>query len=403
MTATVAGDITAPRSRPATATIAPAVAVAGLTSIGAGAIHAAAMGAHAEHNQAVVTFAIVALVQIAWGIYALLRPGRVFLLVGAAINAALVGGWILAKTNGISFVDGLDVSESPQFADTLAATFAGIAVIGAVLGATALRAPKAWFNTAAFTGVAVVTALVTTFGMVSAGSHAHGGHDEAGAATTGGHSHGTGDDHGVAVVATKPYDPTQPIDLGGTPGVTPEQQARAENLIAITLARLPKYADYRAAEADGFVSIGDGVTGFEHFVNTSYFNDDHFLDPDYPESVVYKTDRQGNRTLAAAMFMMNTGTTLADVPDVGGSLMQWHIHDNLCFNAQGKVAGLRAPGGACREGTGPGGENPMIHVWIVPHECGPFSALEGIGGGTIAAGETRLCDTAHGSGAHDHG
>ena len=39
----------------------------------------------------------------------------------------------------------------------------------------------------------------------------------------------------------------------------------------------------------------------------------------------------------------------------------------------------------------------MIHVWIRKHPCGPFAALEGIGGGTIAAGETRLCDTAHGS------
>jgi hypothetical protein len=42
----------------------------------------------------------------------------------------------------------------------------------------------------------------------------------------------------------------------------------------------------------------------------------------------------------------------------------------------------------------------MVHVWITPHPCGPFAALEGIGGGQIKAGETRLCDTAHGS--HDH-
>jgi len=42
--------------------------------------------------------------------------------------------------------------------------------------------------------------------------------------------------------------------------------------------------------------------------------------------------------------------------------------------------------------------SPMIHVWIQPHPCGPFAALEGIGGGTIADGETRLCDHAHGAG-----
>ena len=33
---------------------------------------------------------------------------------------------------------------------------------------------------------------------------------------------------------------------------------------------------------------------------------------------------------------------------------------------------------------------------IVPHPCGPFAALDGIGGGSIKPGEERLCDTAHG-------
>jgi hypothetical protein len=39
----------------------------------------------------------------------------------------------------------------------------------------------------------------------------------------------------------------------------------------------------------------------------------------------------------------------------------------------------------------------MIHVWIVPHRCGPFAALEGVGGGQINEGEERLCDHAHGA------
>ena len=40
----------------------------------------------------------------------------------------------------------------------------------------------------------------------------------------------------------------------------------------------------------------------------------------------------------------------------------------------------------------------MIHVWITPHKCGPFAALEGVGAGQINDGEARLCDHAHGSG-----
>jgi hypothetical protein len=38
----------------------------------------------------------------------------------------------------------------------------------------------------------------------------------------------------------------------------------------------------------------------------------------------------------------------------------------------------------------------MIHVWIEPHKCGPFAALEGIGGGKILDGETVNCDHVHG-------
>ena len=40
----------------------------------------------------------------------------------------------------------------------------------------------------------------------------------------------------------------------------------------------------------------------------------------------------------------------------------------------------------------------MIHVWITPHRCGPFAALEGVGAGQIVEGEERLCDHAHGEG-----
>ena len=39
----------------------------------------------------------------------------------------------------------------------------------------------------------------------------------------------------------------------------------------------------------------------------------------------------------------------------------------------------------------------MIHVWLTKHPCGPFAALDGVAGGQIKPGETRLCDTAHGS------
>ena len=41
----------------------------------------------------------------------------------------------------------------------------------------------------------------------------------------------------------KAFDPTQPIDLSGTPGVTKAEQMRAEHLLRATLDDLPKFAD----------------------------------------------------------------------------------------------------------------------------------------------------------------
>ncbi len=220
--------------------------------------------------------------------------------------------------------------------------------------------------------------------------------------------HGHGDDHGAghddhAASEAKPYDPEMPIDLSGMEGVTPQQQARAENLIAVTLLRLPKYADTATAEADGFRTIGDGfVGGYEHYVNWSYINDGKILDPDFPESLVYELRPDGTKQLVSAMYMLPDGETLDTVPDVGGPLTQWHIHDNLCFSndpsetGQTFVIGVTGADGTCPRGIRLQ-ENPMLHVWIVPHRCGPFAALDGVGAGQIKEGEERLCDEAHGS------
>ena len=391
------------------------VTVAALASIGAGAIHAVAAGAHSEHRTAVVAFALTAVFQIAWGALVLVRPSRAVALVGVAGNAAAVGGWVLAKTSGISFVTGLDVQEDPQFADTLAAALAVVAVVGALVVLLPELSARLSGRQPALVGLATVAAIALTVpGMVAAGSHSHaGGHehggDHGGEAAGHEHDHGAASEesaaghehagHEAAAVAPTPYDPTKPIDLGGVEGVTPEQQAAAENLIAITLWRLPQWSDPKVAEAAGFHSIGDGLTGYEHLIQWDWINDDDILDPERPESLVYRVDRDGTRTLEAAMYMLPQGETLDTVPELGGKLTQWHIHDNLCFTPgeAPKVRGVTGVGQGCPPGLTKLDPVPMIHVWIVPHPCGPFAALEGVGAGQIKEGEERLCDHAHGA------
>lgn len=375
------------------------LAVAGAASLAAGAIHAAAIGVHSEHRQAVLAFTLVAAVQIGWGALALARPGRVVIALGGVANLCFIGGWVFAKTNGIWFIDGLDEKEALQTADVLAVGLAVVSVVAAI--GLAWSGVSRWAGRPVLMGgLAVLVSAVAVPGMVSAGTHAHAnGEEHAGAAThvDDGAGPATGaQDHEPSVVPPKPFDPLLPIDLGGVEGVSLEEQARAENLLAVTLLRLPRFADPAFAEANGFVSIGDGFLGHEHYLNFANMNDDKLLDPDYPESLVYDTSVTPKR-LAAAMFMLNPGDTLDDAPALGGKLTQWHIHDNLCF-AGAQVAGLTDADGNCGPGLTKGAETPMIHVWIQPHPCGPFAALEGVAGGTIAEGEERLCDAAHGGG-----
>jgi hypothetical protein len=630
----------------------PGIAIAGMASIGAGAIHAAAIGIHAEHRGLAQIFVVCAVLQLGTGLLALLRPSRPVAVATAAVNAGAVIGWLVTRITGISWIGGLETAEAPQFADSACALLGAVAV-GAALSAAMVGWHMARPPRLLMPGLAALALTVPA--MVSGGTHVHShddgaahdhtataaavdpatgdtvagaahddghAHDEgspaaapagAGAATdTTEHSHATettvaveegaapwprpwdpaepidlsgvqgvtpeqearalalvegslrelprfatvaaataagytsigdagtgsehyirydlvqddvmldptapeslvytvkgderilagamyiasarptddpsltdwagglmqwhnhgdlcwdrvngvnavvgvlqadgtcargintgganpmvhvwitphecgvfaalegvgagqtsvseeervdkcqeGHDHGAAApVEPKPYDPTKPIDLSGTPGVTPEQQAAAENLIAVTLVRLPQWSDHRDAEAAGFQSIGDAATGHEHFINWDWINDDVVLDPDQPESLVYEPQPDGSKKLVSAMYMLPDDVALEDVPDIGGALMQWHIHDNLCFTTGDapKVAGLVDGQGNCRAGLQKFRPSAMIHVWITPHRCGPFAALEGVGAGSIVEGEERLCDHAHGEG-----
>src|SRR4029453_14822068 len=118
---------------------------AALASIGAGIIHAAAVGVHGEHRQAAIAFAALALFQVGWGALALVRSWAWIAWVGVAGNSLALAGWLVAKTSGIGFIEGLETAEGPGFADTMAAILGLVAVAGALTAAVApelLRMPS---------------------------------------------------------------------------------------------------------------------------------------------------------------------------------------------------------------------------------------------------------------------
>jgi hypothetical protein len=360
-----------------------AISISAFASIGAGVVHGGAIGLHAEHPQLARIFIVVALSQIAWGLVALLQPSKVLLPVGVVINGSAAAAWVVTRLTGISWIDGLDVRESPQWTDSIAAGLGlvamGLALAALVVGLDALPSirvapPAGLFS--AFTIVALWTGV----------SHVHSHADHA---TTPTIDAANFDDSGASL-----------IDLSGFPGVAPEEQRRAEELIYVTREVLPRFATPEIATALGYTSIRDEATGVEHFINWTYINDEYELDPNFPESLVFAVEADGSRRLVSAMYMLGDEYSLDTVPNVGGALTQWHIHDNLCFDrdpmehGSTRVVGVTSSEGDCRFGMKLR-PNPMLHVWLEPQVCGPFAALEGVGAGQVKPGEEHLCNTLH--------
>ena len=68
----------------------PGLAVAAMASLGAGAIHAAATGIHAEHPELARLFVVVTVAQLGVGLWALLRPTRLAAWAVSGVNAGAV-------------------------------------------------------------------------------------------------------------------------------------------------------------------------------------------------------------------------------------------------------------------------------------------------------------------------
>jgi hypothetical protein len=420
----------------------PGLAVASAASIGAGAVHAAAAGIHSEHVGLTRLFIGIALAQLVAGLIGLVRPTRVAALGILAANAVAVGGWITTRVAGVSFIEGLETRESIQFADGACAalgTVAAAAALAALLVGWRPAPPPRMLFAGLASGMLAVPAMFTATIHLHAGSDRAHSESAAGAATNDGHAH---DDSGTETVAAtdgdhghgtavdnsghahsedsvpveagsapwpRPWDPAEPLDLTGVVGVSDEQMARATKLVEDSLRELPKFATPADATAAGYVSIGDAGTGSEHFIRHDLVEDDVMLDATAPESLVFSVAENGSKTLAGAMYIASARPT--DDPTLtewAGPLMQWHNHGNLCWdrsNGVPRVVGVTRDDGTCARGVNSGGENPMVHVWVTPHPCGVFAALEGTGAGQAAVPEAErvdMCSADQGGGA-DHG
>lgn len=418
---------------------------AAYASIGAGVVHAAAIGLHTDHPSLSRVFLVMAAAQIVWGVVVISISSWSVVATGVLLNTVAIGGWVLTRTTGISFVSGLEIAESPQPADTLCALLAVLSLAAIVWARVRRDAPahshlalNAAYLCAALTLVATWTVTgnqhlhgelppvdaglaVDANGVIvdpssnpdvvlegevsSAGSETEGVPTTVAQVTittapkkkststtitptTTVHGHVTTSDQAKAAASGWPraFDPAVPINLSGIQGFTPEQGQRALTLISNSQRDLPAFSSYQAALTAGYVSIGDSGSGFEHMIKYSLLNDGRFLDTSAPESLVYKVTGT-SRTLVSAMFIASAGMASNDVTltSYAGGLIQWHTHNNLCWksvNGVPKVVGVVDLAGNCPAGSVLQTNGaPMVHVWITAHACGPFAALEGQGAG----------------------
>ena len=364
----------------------PSLLVAAAASIAAGAIHAAAAGSHAELATLSMLFAVTAVVQVGWGAAALLRPDPAVVGAGLGINLAGFGAWATTRAVGIPSIEGLEAGQSIGFQDGLAALLAAIAVVAAGLSLTSVSMPR--IARAAVPAVVAMLALATVPAMAQPHDHdTHDTHD----------THDVDDSHahgGADAVATTNAAPRPTVAELGYPASfvdfldeaeTPEGRARAEALIVATTEAMAAFPDEAAVQAAGFTSIGDGATGWEHYINVGRIIDPRVLDPEDIESIVLEVNPDGTKEVASAMYLLPFGATMADAPDVAGELTPWHDHQDLCWDGA-TVVGRTDAAGNCARGEFRATQ-PMMHVWMIEHECGPFAGIEG----------------SHGSGCADHG
>lgn len=135
---------------------------------------------------------------------------------------------------------------------------------------------------------------------------------------------------------------------------------------------LQQWNDTSILEEQGFVWIGDGRTpgGYQHWIKLDWYDDEHILNPDYPESLVFRTTEDGEE-LAAVMYHLPFHYDMDTIPSLVSWIPGWHAHGNLCFNESGQLNGVANPPDLCPDGEPAPLSPPMTHVWIEDNGCGP--------------------------------
>jgi hypothetical protein len=156
---------------------------------------------------------------------------------------------------------------------------------------------------------------------------------------------------------------------------TPEDAARAREIVDQLRAGIVKYKDYHAALADGYKIFLPHLPQPEyHFTNyKNGFLEAFTFDPARPTSLLYKKTSTGYELVGAMYTMPKRATEDQLNQRVPLSVASWHLHTNLCMppanqrrNADWNKFGLRGSITTQEACDAAGGRfRPVIFGWMV--------------------------------------
>ena len=156
---------------------------------------------------------------------------------------------------------------------------------------------------------------------------------------------------------------------------TPEDAARAKEIVTQLRSGIEKYKDYRVALNDGYKIFLPNLPQPEyHFTNyKNGFLEAFTFDPARPTSLLYKKTSDGYELVGAMYTMPKRATEDQLNARVPLSVAMWHLHTNLCMPQKGQLRGadwtkFGLKGSIATEedcDTAGGRFHPVIFGWMV--------------------------------------
>ncbi len=156
---------------------------------------------------------------------------------------------------------------------------------------------------------------------------------------------------------------------------TPEDAARANEIVTQLRSGIEKYKDYHVALNDGYKIFLPNLPQPEyHFTNyVNGFLEAFSFDPARPTSLLYKKTSAGYELVGAMYTMPKRASEDQLNARVPLSFAMWHLHTNLCMPQKGQfrnadwtkfgLKGSIATQEACDEANGR--FQPLIFGWMV--------------------------------------